>query len=312
MNKPNRNKVPKTVLSEVMHLSDRKCCIDQKERVQLHHIDGNPNNNNIENLALLCLDCHDDATKTGSLSRKLDAETIKRFRKTHYETIQANRDAAFAVISQKNDEISPFDLVNATIQGCVLVEIAKIRLDYVTSKQDKHQLLLTKLSAFSEYNFPRVCYELFTFLDLISFETRSGPPLEKINSITFLVKEYFPVYENSASNEQILQVGSLAVNIAYGIIYDTSIYIKKYGSMKEGYDLLLYIFVTADRIEHENLKKLASEKMNEIESNLNRPEREDLNLAKVMLNSYKELFDSNKLSFPTLNEHLWEIIQSEK
>jgi hypothetical protein len=42
--------------------------------IQIHHIDGDPANNAEENLAVLCLDCHDDTLVTGGFGRSLNAD----------------------------------------------------------------------------------------------------------------------------------------------------------------------------------------------------------------------------------------------
>lgn len=80
--KKNRVSIPKTIASEVLFLSDRTCCIcnARGKRVQIHHIDEKPSNNDKSNLAVLCLDCHNETMIKGGNSRMLDANQVILYR----------------------------------------------------------------------------------------------------------------------------------------------------------------------------------------------------------------------------------------
>ena len=69
-----------SIASSVQHSSDDRCCVCKQLGAQIHHIDGKPSNNALSNLAFLCLQCHDRASKRSTLSRGLSAATIRRFR----------------------------------------------------------------------------------------------------------------------------------------------------------------------------------------------------------------------------------------
>ena len=76
-----RKAVPDKLAAEVMYLSDRTCgvCTERGKHVQIHHIDGNPNNNVFENLAVLCMQCHDEAHLRGGATRRLTEKMIIEF-----------------------------------------------------------------------------------------------------------------------------------------------------------------------------------------------------------------------------------------
>jgi len=67
---------------EVLKLQDRTCCVCRQygKDVQIHHIDENPANNAIDNLAVLCLQCHNDTMTTGGFGKKLTAGQVIKFR----------------------------------------------------------------------------------------------------------------------------------------------------------------------------------------------------------------------------------------
>jgi len=61
------------------------CCICQKARVQIHHIDGDPSNNDLANLATLCTDHHDLASMQIGLTKKLQPDEVTRYKTTWEE-----------------------------------------------------------------------------------------------------------------------------------------------------------------------------------------------------------------------------------
>lgn len=78
MLKKKRMDIPKDIAAKALFLSDRTCCVCRikGKPVQMHHIDENPSNNNISNLTVLCLDCHNETMIKGGFGRKLDAQQI--------------------------------------------------------------------------------------------------------------------------------------------------------------------------------------------------------------------------------------------
>jgi hypothetical protein len=78
--KGRRPKIPPALEYEVLLANRHSCCVCQKPRVQLHHIDGNPSNNIAANLAPLCLDHHDMATMQIGLTKKLQPDDVKTYK----------------------------------------------------------------------------------------------------------------------------------------------------------------------------------------------------------------------------------------
>ena len=77
-----RIKFPNDMAARVKFASDRTCCIcrERGKRFQIHHIDGDPGNNEFENLVVLCLEDHDRTQSKGGFGRKLDADEIIQYR----------------------------------------------------------------------------------------------------------------------------------------------------------------------------------------------------------------------------------------
>jgi hypothetical protein len=74
--------IPSEIAAEVLFKSDRTCCVCRikNKPVQIHHIDGNHENNKIDNLSVLCLECHTETQITGGFHRKLTADLVTLYR----------------------------------------------------------------------------------------------------------------------------------------------------------------------------------------------------------------------------------------
>lgn len=78
-----RKAIPKPREVEILFLNRHTCCIcqDKGKDVQIHHIDGNNSNNDIVNLAVLCLDCHSRVTGTRGQGKSYSSLEVKRYKK---------------------------------------------------------------------------------------------------------------------------------------------------------------------------------------------------------------------------------------
>lgn len=85
--------IPPDVAAKIQFLSNRTCCVCRRQGkpVQIHHIDSNPTNNNIENLAVLCLDCHMQTLISGGFYRKLDATQVRLYRDDWLNIVASRR-----------------------------------------------------------------------------------------------------------------------------------------------------------------------------------------------------------------------------
>jgi hypothetical protein len=81
----NRKKIPDAIRSAVLMSNRHACCVCQKPRVQLHHIDGDPSNGVAENLAALCTDHHDQASMVIGLTAKLRPQEVLQYKRSWEE-----------------------------------------------------------------------------------------------------------------------------------------------------------------------------------------------------------------------------------
>lgn len=79
--KKKRTPIPMALVAEVMFAADRTCCVcnERGKFIQIHHIDENPSNNVFGNLAVLCLEHHNETQLEGGFGRHLDAAQVQRY-----------------------------------------------------------------------------------------------------------------------------------------------------------------------------------------------------------------------------------------
>jgi hypothetical protein len=82
--------IPEERAAEVMFLADRTCCIcrDPRRKVEIHHIDGDPSHNDINNLSVICKDCHSDAHTTQAFARNLTPALIQKYNESWREIVR--------------------------------------------------------------------------------------------------------------------------------------------------------------------------------------------------------------------------------
>lgn len=77
-----RRKIPQKIQDKLLYDCRHVCCICQEKggNVQIHHIDENKNNNNVDNLIVLCLNCHSRVSGNEGLGKKFSSGEIKKYR----------------------------------------------------------------------------------------------------------------------------------------------------------------------------------------------------------------------------------------
>lgn len=116
-----RKAVPPVTSDELLYVFDRTCCVCQDPNigVQIHHLDGDPSSNEIENLAALCLRCHDQASKTGGLTRSLSKGIIKKYRAEWLRRVQRKRSIAIEPESTRTPEFKRIQTYIDVLMGDV-------------------------------------------------------------------------------------------------------------------------------------------------------------------------------------------------
>lgn len=93
-----RKSTPTSIETEVLTLCARRCCICfgiqmdlSHKKGQIAHLDGDPSNYNIDNLAFLCMFHHDEYDSKTSQSKGFTIDETKKYRTLLYEAINQMR-----------------------------------------------------------------------------------------------------------------------------------------------------------------------------------------------------------------------------
>jgi formate-dependent nitrite reductase cytochrome c552 subunit len=101
-----RTAVPEELKAEILTRSNNRCCVCQTPFVQLHHIDEDPSNNDIDNIAPLCPNCHTQAHSKSMLTTNLTATRVKVLRDRWYSYCEKRKEGsnigANALLKLKN------------------------------------------------------------------------------------------------------------------------------------------------------------------------------------------------------------------
>lgn len=98
-----RTPIPDAISAEVLFQHDRTCCVcnEPGKAIQIHHIDENPANHDPNNLAVLCLQHHEETQIRGGFGRKLRDVDIRRHREDWLRRIAERRTAADRIVLER-------------------------------------------------------------------------------------------------------------------------------------------------------------------------------------------------------------------
>jgi hypothetical protein len=85
--------IPGDVVDEVLYRNDHTCCICNlpRKHVQIHHIDEDPSNWSIVNLAVVCLDCHSLVTGRQGLGRRYGVGEVRKYKRAWEQVVLYRR-----------------------------------------------------------------------------------------------------------------------------------------------------------------------------------------------------------------------------
>jgi len=113
-----RTPIPNDVAARALFEHDRTCCVCRQrgKPVQIHHLDEDPSNHNIHNLAILCLDCHRDTQIRGGFDRKLDSEQVRLYSDDWKRLVSKQRAAREARIEAGEGEPRRLELATSVAE----------------------------------------------------------------------------------------------------------------------------------------------------------------------------------------------------
>jgi len=181
-----RTPIPSEISAQILFESDRTCCVcnHRGRNIQIHHIDENPSNNNPENLAVLCLECHNDTMIKGGFGRKLNADQVVIFKKEWLQRV--------VVRKQKADELASIQSVTGSTETIIYASQSEtqsnqleindnILLDYLEKilliKNEREELSASKIDSGITSEMNSGAYDMVSFYEEVLNElSKFYPP----------------------------------------------------------------------------------------------------------------------------------------
>lgn len=309
-----RKKIPDDIQAEVVFKSNRECvvCNNHQRGDHIHHVDGDNTNNKFENLAFLCVYCHNEASVTGNIIKKLSQKTIIKYREHKYQVIATERKNSLQLFNSPVSGLTTEDLLTTSKNALIIIEIEKLKEDYFSANWKERSDILSKLQKFSDHTNFRVSVDVFNFLSMVADQTRSGMTTSVAITIFTTILEFFPSSDKEDDNEKTIELANECADIAFSLLYDTTIYLKNYDIAMYGLTILKYIYKKGKQQKLQPLIDKVNETYEEIEQTLQRPKRNDLGEALQLIKEFKTDIEEGTLTFPTLSENLMIIINSDR
>jgi hypothetical protein len=116
-----RQDVPQKTADELIFRNRHTCCIchESSKHVQIHHIDGDPSNNGIDNLAVVCLDCHSRVSATEGLGRRFTPGEIRKY-KREWESLNLSKLESQSVIDEVEASVLRADISRLMVEAIAL------------------------------------------------------------------------------------------------------------------------------------------------------------------------------------------------
>jgi hypothetical protein len=115
-----RPKIPAAAEEETLFNARHTCCIcrEKNNDVIIHHIDGNRKNNNLDNLAVVCLECHSKVTGTRGLGKSFKPGEVRRYKRSWDKQVRDSREVSRPKIFYMKELVSQVDFTICRILAC--------------------------------------------------------------------------------------------------------------------------------------------------------------------------------------------------
>lgn len=140
-----RTKIPEDTANHARWLSDDTCCIchERGKEIQLHHIDEDPQNHVIKNLAVLCLECHNETQKKGGFTRRLTPSYVTKYRDEWLKTVdfrrkEADKNDIKRRVGEKSSDDQPRDKRQSRLDK------RQSRLDFIQESNFEFEVIFIK------------------------------------------------------------------------------------------------------------------------------------------------------------------------
>ena len=260
-----RTKIPTGRAEAILFESDMSCCICRVpgKSLELHHLNGDPNNHDSTNIAVLCHDHHSQATSTPGLGRSLSEGIIRRYRNEWLATVRTRR----CLPTPSKQTLQDRRVLHEMLLGAVAChEIRKVRHALRLEKWDQSVELLRSLYVFTDWSYGyEVRSEILYTLAIMGDHTRHKMPVKLAREIENLAFAALPIASlvtpsKRQPNRNVQKLLRSALCLGFAIAHDGVKYLRDIAITAAGTRILFIVL----RFAHLNsLSKLKNEALEE-------------------------------------------------
>jgi len=241
-----RIEIPVDVATDLQYKSDRTCCVCHKvgDDCQIHHLNEDPKNNDPENLALLCLQCHSDAGKLGGAGRSLTPTLIRRYRDEWYASVRERR-ALHRSELLKVGETPPSGMVEEQITALAIHDVRNLHREMFLSAEfpdwTHADCIIGKIGSYvfgyTEERDPRVKLEVMTAIEHIASYARQKMPKEvafHLESVVISSLPYWKQIQEGNFSKVEVETYSYAAQTGHALVYEGAVYLEQFKIVDQG------------------------------------------------------------------------------
>ena len=221
MSSKSRKKLSQTQKEAILFDSDFSCCIcrNRNKPIQIHHIDENPANNQMDNLAVLCLEDHDKATIKGGLGCQMTPGLVKKFRDEWLEIVSSRRN------KHLHSQLSEIDLHQSFLEALACHEIIKLEHKILQCDLNSEVPPLYDLWAYTfyQYGIPTKA-RIMDLLYTLATHVNAGMSAKVAKTIEGLAMNSLPIFSLVAPERKTPSQGQIDVLISANCVGSTMAY----------------------------------------------------------------------------------------
>ena len=199
-----------------------------------------------------------------------------------------------------NSKTLKIDNFSELMNAVVLFDFEKFKFRFYNNDWDKREEIFPELYIYKRFVSDIILIEIFDFLEDISNMTRAINQKNIASSIFSAILEFFPINEINNNIELIEKT----IKIGFNITYDALIHLKNLEIAMYGLTIIKFIYRNANRLKNEAIKNKVFVIYDDLNNTLKRPERNDLEDAKELVQIFKNDLERWSLSFPMLSKNL--------
>jgi hypothetical protein len=243
--------------------------------------------------------------------RKYETLFARFFPNSYVKWKKIYRDIGVNVKANFEDErkkLTSEDVFQISKSAVITVEIIKIFEEFRDADWQVRKSIIKKLYKYSQHSDYRVAYEVFDFLQGVAYQTRFKMPYEISMDIYTLILSYFPDSYDPKINKFVIKLGETSILIAWNVAYDALIHLNNFAIAEWALMIFKFVYQQGEAQHMDYLAKKINERYNDLERNLQRPERTDLGLALEFVKIFRTDLTTPGLAHPILPDNLYNIV----